>query len=152
MHRNLDQVAGKQGAQLQFQHVEPLQKMWQVAFISFLSDDSGEEDGEEALVGDGDSQVLDTNKRQAAIHGYIIKTSMSGSIAPELIAMERAHPRILQCWMEHGIEIIASADSTAVLRFNDWSIKLEVGAAKIIAPDAVGAEGPSKLLIKAVHA
>jgi hypothetical protein len=34
----------KQGARLQFKHDEPLQKMLQVDVISFLSDDSGEED------------------------------------------------------------------------------------------------------------
>jgi hypothetical protein len=78
----------KQGAWLQFKHIEPMQQMLQMDVISFLSDDSGEEDEEEALVGDGDPQMLDINKRQAPIWGYIIKNSMSRSIAPELIAME----------------------------------------------------------------
>jgi hypothetical protein len=78
-----------QGAWLQFKHIEPLQQMLQMDVISFLSDDSGEEDEEQALVGDGDPQMLDINKRQAPSRGYIIKnSSMSQSVAPELIAME----------------------------------------------------------------
>jgi hypothetical protein len=90
--------------------------------------------------------MLDTPKRQAPIRGYIIKNSTSRSIAPELIAMEQAYPGILQHWMEHGIDIIVSANGIAVFRFNGWSATMEIGAraAEIIAPNAVRAEGPQQ--------
>jgi hypothetical protein len=118
------------GARLQFDDVIPINvdvaKDVGVIDLDGISDDS--DDGGEAPQHGNDN----SNK----VHGFFVKNAMQRAIAPELIAMDSAYPGYLWYWKQHGIDIAIAADGIAVVLFHRLSIKLEIGAAKIILPFA----------------
>jgi hypothetical protein len=100
-----------------------------------LVDLTRDEDDAETCGEDGQS-----SSPQAATHGYILKNAMQRVIAPEVESVCTAYPNSLLWWMEHGVDIVLAADGTSIVRFTGRSFKLELGACKVIRPDAAGAQ------------
>lgn len=100
-----------------------------------LSADSDEE-GDEAC---REEPMEDGREEQASVkaqppHGYYVKDFMTRVLRPELMQLEKTYEGILAHWSEKGLDMVASADGTAVFRWSGRADKLEIGAAKVVIP------------------